>query len=157
MAAGSGVGNLALEEILKATLDLDTDSLHIMLVDDDYVFDASKDVVDLEDDSVNDAHHHEAVATNYTGGFEGAGRKAATVAVAHNDTDDRGEVTVGDLTWSSLGNGSNDTVGAALLIKHGTSDTDSRVIACWDLVDTLTDGDDFVLNFAATGGNIRIG
>ncbi len=153
----SGMGNKALEEILKGIIDLDTDALKIMLVDDSYVFDPDVDVVDPDDDSVNDAHHHEVVATNYTGDFGGAGRKAATLSVAENDTDDRADVTIGDLIWTALGGAVNDNVGMALLIQEITNDQASRVIAAFDITDTPTNGGDFTLDFAASGGNIQIG
>jgi hypothetical protein len=151
MAAGSGVGNKALEDTLKGLIAWHNDTLKVMLVDDDYVFDPDVDVVDPDDDSVNDAHHHEIVATNYTGGFGGAGRKTATVGVAEDDANDRVVVTIADLTWSSLGGAANDTVGAVLLIKEDTDDTQSRVLMCFDCADTLTNGGDFTTDFPATG------
>ena len=153
----SGMGNKTLEEILDGTVDLDTDTLKIMLVSDGYEFNPSVDVVDLDDDSINDAHHHEIVATNYIGDFGGAGRKTASVTIAEDDANDRVNVTIGDLTWTSLGGAVNDTVGTLLLIAEGTSDLDSRVIAAFDIADTATDGTDFVLDFPASGGAIRIG
>lgn len=153
----SGMTNTALKEILNGTIDLDTDSLKVMLVDNDYVFDPDNPVVDKNDDSVQDAHHHELVATNYVGDFGGAGRKAATVTVDQNDTTNKGTVALASLTWTSLGGAANDTIGMALLIKEGTSDLDSRIIAAWDVTDTPTNGGNVTLNFGGSAPNITVG
>jgi len=153
----SGVTNQALLEILNGTIDPDDDTLKIMLVDDDYVFDPDVSVIDPDDDSVNDAHHHELVATNYTGDYGGAGRKTATVTIAKDDTNDRANIKIADLTWTSLGGAANDTVGAALLVKEITDDKSSRVIACFDISNTPTNGGNFTLDFDPTNGNVRVG
>jgi hypothetical protein len=77
----SGFTNKALSETFKGNLDWDDDALKIMLVDSTFVFDPDKWEVDQNDDSVNDAHHHEIAVTGYAGGYGGVGRKAATVVI----------------------------------------------------------------------------
>jgi len=98
----------------------------------------------------------EITATNYARGFGGAGRKAATVTPTEQDASDRGVAIIDDITWTALGGAANDTVGFACLIKEATSDADSELIAVFDLADTPTNGSDFVLDFDAAAGNIRL-
>ena len=138
--------NDALKKIMDGDLDLGTDTLKVMLVDDDFVFDPDVSAVDPDDDSVNDAHHHEIVATNYTGGYEGAGRKTAAIGAAVvDDTNDGAYCVIDDITWTALGGVANDTVGMALLIQEITDDPGSLVIAALDITDFLTNGSDFLL------------
>lgn len=154
----SGLYVTGLSELLDGTIDLDDDTLKIMLVDDNYVYDPDHDVIDNGGDDATDPSYNEITATNYTGGFEGAGRKTATVAVEADKTNDRVNVVVTDLTWTALGGASNDTIGGAILIKEGENDAASRLIAFFDVTDTSTNGGDITLDFAAAGtGNIQVG
>lgn len=146
MASGWYVEGLA--ACLDGTIDLDDDTIKVMLVDNNYTFDTDHDYVD-------DISGDEITATNYTGGFGGAGRKTATIVIQADTTNDRVEVVLSDLTWSSLGGAANDTVGGAVLIKEVTADSDSIPIAFWDLTDTTTNGGDFTLDFSSDG-NLQI-
>lgn len=151
----SGLTNRGLLMMLENDLDLESDTVKIMLVDDTFAFDPDVYVVDKNDDSVNDAHHHEISVSGYTGGFNGAGRKTATVAINQDDTNDRVNIVLTDLTWTTLAAGA--TIGMALLIQEVTNDQDSIIIAAFDLSpDIATNGGDFDLDFS-TGGDIQIG
>lgn len=144
-----------LKEILDGTIDIDNDTLKVMLVDDNYTFNCDHDVVDPGSNGAADASHNEIVATNYTGGHAGAGRKTATVTVTANKTDDRVDIKIDDLTWTSLGGGANDTIAGAILFKEGANDAASRLLAYFDVTNTVTNGGDITLNFDATS-NIRV-
>lgn len=146
MAAGAysrGVLN-----ILNGTIDLDTTALKFMLVDNTYTYDADHDFV-------NDLV--EITATNYTAGFAGAGRKAATVTLTEQTASNRVVTIFSNLTWSSLGGGTNDTVQAGVLIREITNDAASIPIVFLDFTggNVTTNGSDFTISFDATNGNLR--
>ena len=149
----SFVYNEGLKEIVDNTIDVDSDTCKLMLVDSSYT--ANKD-----DNFANTAAAGEISVTGYAGGFSGSGRQSLAVAVATNDTDDRVELTLNggsDLTWSSLASGA--TIVAAVLYRHDTSDSASRLLAYFDFAaDIATNGGDVTLSFnnAGAGGNIRL-
>lgn len=146
------VYNRAAKEIIDRTLDI-TSGCKVMLVTSAYVANRDHDFVD--EGGANDPTDAEITATNYTRGFGGAGRKAATVGFSEQDANDRAIITIGDLTWTALGGAVNDTIAAAILIKEITNDAASKLIAYFDLTSTPTNGSDFTLDFDATNGNIR--
>ena len=156
----SGWYNKGLRECVDGTIDLDTDSdLRLMLVDDNYTYDADHEVVDNGGDDATDPSFNEITATNYTGGHQGAGRKQPTITLQENDTDNRVDIALSDQTWTSLGGATNDTIGGAILMKDGSADdTTARVIAFFDVSDTATNGSDVTLDFLAlgSGGNLRL-
>lgn len=124
-----------------------------MLVGSEYTYDPDHDFIAAG--GANDPDDAEIDATNYTRGFGGAGRKAATVTFAEQDGNNRAVIKIADLTWTELGGAFNDTVEGAILIKEGTNDADSSLVAYFDLPTTPTNGSDFGLNFDDTDGNIR--
>lgn len=148
----SGNYNRATKEIIDRTLDITT-GCKIMLVGAEYTFNPDDDFVDAG--GANDPVDAEIDATNYVRGFGGAGRKAASITFEEQDANNRAVVKIADLTWTALGGALNDTVEAAILIKEGAADTDSKLITYFDLPTTPTNGSDFSLDFDATDGNIR--
>jgi hypothetical protein len=148
--------NLGLKEVTDNTLDIDTDTLKVMLVTSGYVPDQDDDVVDAA--GANDPIDHEISVTGYTPGWGNSGRKTPSIVVVENDTDNRVDIGIqSDLVWTSLGVGA--TIAGAILIKEGgANDTTSRLICYWDVTDTPTNGGDITLDFtvAASGGNIRL-
>ena len=117
--------NKALVDILTGVIDLDTDVLKMMLVNSTYTANRDDDVVDAG--TGTDAESGEIVATNYTRGWGGAGRKTVTITVTEQDANDRAVVILADITWTALGGATNDTAVAAVLIKEGVAnDTTSR-------------------------------
>lgn len=143
--------NRAMRRILDRTLDITT-GCKVMLCGAGLTADQDTDFIGSAGGS---AGATEITATNYTRGFGGAGRKAATTTFAEQDANNRAVVIVGDLTWTALGGAVNDTVGFACLVKEVSSDADSELIAVFDLTDTPTNGSDFTLDFDATNGNVR--
>lgn len=147
----------AIKDAMCGAIDMDTDTLKIMLLDSDYV--DSKDRKFVDDGTADDPASHEISVTNYTGGFGGAGRKTATVTAQVNDTDDSADFAIADLTWTTLGGASNAEVGFAALIKEITNDAASKIIAVFELATaTNTNGGDFELDMVAlaSGGNANI-
>lgn len=148
----SGMYNRALKEITDRTLDITT-GCKVMLVNSTYTYDPDNDFVAAG--GANDPDDAEITATNYARGFGGAGRKAATLTFVEQDANNRAVIRIADLTWTALGGATNDTVEGAILIKEGTSDADSKLVAYFDLPTTPTNGSDVVLDFDGTDGNIR--
>jgi hypothetical protein len=149
----------AVAECLIGTIDLNTDTLKLMLVTPGYVYDPDHTVIDNGANNSTDPSFNEISATNYTGGFGGGGRKTATITGNTIDTStNKAYLTITDLTWSSLGGASNATVGALILVKEITNDTASRLIAYLGITNRATDGSDFPINFASAGelGNLQI-
>lgn len=142
--------NKAKEEILSGTIDLNADTLKLMLVDSTYTADPDTLVVDAA--GASDIIDAEISVTGYTGGWGGAGRKTLTNKSFTNDSGtDRAifDSTV-DYTWSSLGAGA--TIVAAVLIKEGGSDdTTSRPIVYIDTNDVSTNGGDITLQLDTNG------
>lgn len=147
----SFVYNTAAKEIADGTIDLLNDTIKVMLVTSSYTANRDDDVVDAG--GANDPVDHEIVATNYTGGWGGAGRKTlASKAITTDKTNDRGEFDATDVTWTSLGGAQNATIAAAILIKEGVAnDTTSRLIAYHDLTDTPTNGGNITIVWDAEG------
>lgn len=135
-------------------IDLDGDAgLKVMLLDAGYTPNKDNDFVD---DSVPGTN--EIVATNYTGGFGGAGRKAlATKAVNLDNTNDRAVWDADDVVWTSLGGATNDTVATAVYFKEITSDALSPVVLQLDInPDVTTNGGNLTIEHAA-GATLGIG
>jgi hypothetical protein len=79
-------------------------------------------------------------------------RKAlANEAVNKDDANDRAEFDADDVTWSALGVGTRQTVGA-LLYEHVTNDADSPIIAYVEFSGAVThDGSNFTIEWSAEG------
>jgi hypothetical protein len=119
----------------------------VMLVGSGYTYNPDHDYVS----QVNSA---EISCSGYTGGFGGAGRKALTLTPVEDDANDRAIVKIADVTWTALGTGA--TIAAAVIVREGTSDADSKLVAHLDIPDTPTNGSNFTLTFDATNGNLRL-
>lgn len=144
----STVYNRAAKEILDGTIDLTT-GMKIMLVDNVYAEDPDHDFIDNGADDTTDPSFNEITATNYTGGFAGAGRKSVTLTFAEVDASNKATITIPETTWTALGGAANDTIGGVILIDENTADTDSVVIAFINLTsDLTTNGSD--VTFPAT-------
>jgi hypothetical protein len=153
----SGLYQSGLKLILDGTIALGTTACKLMLVDTGYTFNPDHTVIDNGANDATDPSFNEIVATNYTGGYAGAGRKSATITLQANNTDNRVDVAIADVTWTALGGATNDTIGGAILVREVTDDTASKLLAFFDLTDTPTNGSDITLDFTAlgSGGNIR--
>jgi len=129
-------------------IDLDTDTIKVMLVAAGYVPDADDEFVD--EGGADDPIDHEISVTGYTGGFGGSGRKTIALTVTKDNANDRAVVDGPDQTWTALGAGA--TIAGAVFIKEGTDDTDTELIFYVDLApDTATNGNDFTAAWDAVG------
>ena len=151
----SGAYQKGIDDVFKGTIQFGTTALKIMLVNAGYTFDPDHTVVDPGVNNSTSPKFNEVVATNYTGGFGGAGRKTATCSTSVQNANNRTVVIITDITWTALGGATNDTVAAAILIKETTDDTLSRLIAYLDFANTPTNGSDFTLDFDGTNGNLQ--
>lgn len=130
------------------TINLLSNTIQVMLVDDTYVGNADDDLVD--DGSANDPASKEIAVTGYTAGFGGTGRKTlAGKTITTDDANDRVEFDANDVTWTALGAGA--TIGAIILYKRNTADTDSQLIAKFEVTDTPTNGSDITAQWNTEG------
>lgn len=146
-------------KICNGTIDVDTSTLKVMLVKSTYTYDPDHNFVDDGTSNATCLLAKEISATNYTGGYGGGGRKTASITLQKSDANNRVEIAIADLTWTSLGGASNDTPsGCALIFETGGADTTAIPIAFLDFSDTPTNGGNFTLDFAAlgSGGNLQI-
>lgn len=144
------VYDAAMADVASGALNLATDVLKLMLVTSSYT--ATK-----SDTVVSQASGAEIVATNYTGGFGGSGRKSAPRTITTDTTNNVVRMIFsGNAVWPALGGATNATIAAALLVKEaGAADSTSRLVAYFPLSSPLTtNGSDITLTVDATLGNI---
>ena len=137
-----------------ATLNIDllADTIKCMLTSTATPYTPNEDDDFVDGGGANDPIDAEAVVTNYTGAFGGSGRKTlASKAVVTDKTNNRAEFDCADITWTALGNGTNQTIAHAIFIKEITNDAASPLIALFDFSDFTTNGSDFTLQFDAEG------
>jgi hypothetical protein len=126
---------------------LASDTLKIMLLRSTYT-------VNPDNKFVSDIVASECTATNYTGGFGGAGRKTlASKTITADDTNNRAVFDAADpAAWTALGGATNNTLRYCAIIKEVTNDAASQVIAILDFgADFNTNGGDFSVAFNALG------
>lgn len=99
---------------------------------------------------VSDVVADEFTGTGYTGGHNGAGRKALASKTITDDTaNDRIELDAADPSaWTGL---NGDTVAWAIVFEQGASDAASQLICALDPADLTTNGGDVTLSFNAEG------
>lgn len=145
--------NRAAAGVLNGSINLLTDTLKAMLIDNSYTADRDDDFI-----TASGVGAAEITATNYAGGFAGAGRKTlAGRTVSEDDPNDRAELDANDVPWTALGGAVNDTIQAVVIVKEGTSDADSELIAYIDTstgtpsLPFTTNGSDFTAVVNAEG------
>lgn len=126
-----------------------------MLLDNNpTVYTISPDTNFVDEGGASDVLDAEYVGSGYTGGFGGAERKAlASKAWTEDDGNDRGEFDAADLTWSSIGGGS-ETIDILVIIDEtgASADTDTEVIALIDSgLPVTTNGGDVTVQWNAEG------
>lgn len=130
------------------TINLLSNTIQVMLVATTYTGNADDDFVD--DGGANDPASHEISVTGYTPGFGGTGRKTlAGKTIVTDDANDRAEFDANDVAWTALGTGA--TIGSVILYKRNTSDSDSQLIAKFDVTDTPTNGGDITVQWNSEG------
>jgi hypothetical protein len=144
----NGVYNKGLEELAKATTDLDASDLRLLLVKSSYTF--NKDHLTVDDGSANDPASHELTVGGY------ARQALASEAVTRDDTNDVAYLDADDVPFGALATG--ETIGGAVLFRHTGTDTTAPLIAFYDLADTPTNGSPITVQWAtpANGGVLKL-
>jgi hypothetical protein len=120
---------------LTAGIDLEDDTINVLLVDDTYTADKTHDFV-------ADVVADELSGTGYTRKTL-AGKTVTLDGVNHRVTFD-----ATDPVWTGLDAG---TIGGAVVFKQVTNDADSPVLCFLDPTNLTTNGSDVTLQFNAAG------
>lgn len=142
------VYNKGLEELGKATTDLDGSTLTLMLVKSSYS--VNKDHLFVDDGSANDPASHEVTVGGYSR------QNLANKTVTRDDTNDFAYLDADDIAYGALAAG--ETIGGAVLFRNTGSDATSPLIAFYDLTDTPTNGSTITNQWAtpANGGVLKL-
>lgn len=144
----NAVYNKGLEELAKATTDLDASDLRLMLVKSSYTF--NKDHLTVDDGSANDPASHELAVGGY------ARQALGSETVTRDDTNDFAYLDADDVPFGALAAG--ETIGGAVLFRHTGADNTAPLIAFYDLTDTPTNGSTITVQWAtpANGGVLKL-
>jgi len=116
--------NGGLKRILEGSVNLTSDTLKMMLLDNAYV-------LNPDHEFISDILAREVAGTGYTGGFGGSGRKTlAGKSFAKDDTLNEARFDATDPVWSGADFG---TAGFLALVKEVTTNADSPVLGILDL------------------------
>ncbi len=155
MASGWYIQGLV--DIGNGLIDLDNDTLAVMLVDENYTYDPDHDVVDNGGNDATDPSFNELQGvTNYVDGFGGGGRKMPVLTGTKDAGNNRAKWDLTNITWTAIGGGGEGNVSAAILIKEITNDAASRLIAFFDLTTTPVNGGDLTADYDANDGDLRL-
>ncbi len=134
----SFVYNSAKVAMIDGTIDLDTDTINVLLVTSPYT--PNKDTHDFRDDVTN-----EVVGTGYTTG----GKALVSKTVTQDNTNDRAKFDADDLAWTAA----TITARAAVLYKaRGGSSSADELIAYIDfLADKASTAATFTIQWHADG------
>lgn len=157
MAEDPFVYNYGAQEIANGNIDWANDAaIKVMFVTASYSANRDHNFVE---EGAGDANQHEIVTDGYTGGFNGAGRKAlASKTIAESEANDRvvfdAANFTGGTTWSALGGVTPGTIAGAIIIKEITNDLASVLICYLDFTESTltTNGSDVDLTFHNTNG-----
>lgn len=126
--------------LLGTGLNLNTASLHLVLVANTYTFNNDHNtLVDLEGSEITTS-----TVTGYTR------QTLSSKSVIEDDTNDFAYLYAGNVIFSTLGTGN--TVGGAVLVANtggGTTNANCAVLAFYDIVDTPTNGGDITIQWAS--------
>ena len=131
----SKVYNPGLLKLLNGTIDFDTDTIKLLLVDTNHTFTKSHEFV-------SDIVANEASGTGYS-------RKTlANADILEDFANDRVKFDADDISYTALDAG---TIASAIIYKEVTNDADSPLIADIDFTDLVTNGSDVDLRVNADG------
>tara|TARA_E500000178_G_scaffold328493_1_gene358525 strand:+ start:412 stop:837 length:426 start_codon:yes stop_codon:yes gene_type:complete len=131
----SKVYNPGLLKLLNGTIDFDTDTIKLLLVDTNHTFTKSHEFV-------SDIVANEASGTGYS-------RKTlANADILEDFANDRVKFDADDISYTALDAG---TIASAIIYKEVTNDADSPLIADVDFTDLVTNGSDVDLRVNADG------
>ncbi|QCC48103.1 hypothetical protein [Halobellus limi] len=127
--------------LLNGGVDLDTDTIRALIIDDSAAYTPDIDTHIYVDDVT--AVANEMSGTGYT-------RKTLNVSVSTDNTNDQGVVDADDLSYTGLDAG---TIQGVLIYKEVTTDSDSPVVGWYESADfpLPTNGGDVTLTINASG------
>ena len=144
----SFMSNKAKRDMLAGSILWLTDTIRILLVKGTNATAENPDH-DFLSQAVDGVNGIEADATNY------ARKTLASKGINEDDANDRAEIDAGDVTWTSLGGTTDNTIVGAWIYKQvGGDDTtpgDDPIIFFIDIADTSTNGGDFTIQWDAEG------
>ena len=129
--------NIFKKSIMNGGIDLDTDTLKVMLVTDSYTpdIDADLDRADVTNEITGD-------------GYTEGGATLGSVTITQDDTNDRGVFDAADTTWASS---SITARGAVIYLSTGTA-ADDLLIAYKDFgADKTSSNGNFTITWSADG------
>lgn len=130
-------------DVMGGSTNLTASGIKCMLVSTGYTFDPDHHFI-------SDVVANEISVVNYTGGFNGSGRKLLTAkTINEDDVNDLAYFDAADVTWTSLGVGA--TIGGTVIVRELTADSNSILIAFMDLTDTATNGGDITVSWNVSG------
>jgi len=125
------------KNIMNGSIDLDTDTIKVMLTTSTY--EPSQD-----NDTYMNQVTNEVTGTGYTAG----GATLANEAVTQDNTDNEGVLDADDVTWST----STITARYAVIYKSSGASTTSPLICCIDFgADKSSSGGNFTIQWNAEG------
>ena len=127
----------------EAPLDLLGDVVKLALMNTAYSINAATH------DFFDDISANEITATNYSS--RGNALASKTIAL---DGSGRSVFDAAAVTFSSIGNGTNDTTDQAVLLREqdsGATNGNSRLLSHYSIPSTTTNGGDIVIRWASTG------
>lgn len=129
--------NKGIFKIHDSTINLASDTIVCLLLNDSYVHDPAHDFI--SDVSANEI------------GVSGYSRQTlSNKTLTEDDTNDRAVFdNTADITFSSLASG--ETIGWAVIARNTGNDATSELICALDVTDTPTNGGDIVIAFHADG------
>jgi hypothetical protein len=131
----SNLYNPGLEKLLSNSIDYDSDTIKVILVDTNHTFDKT-------DEFVSDIVANEASGTGYS--RKTLANKSQTLDTAN----DRVEFDADNPTYTALDAG---TIASVVIFKEVTNDADSPLIANIDFPDLVTNGSDVELRINSEG------
>lgn len=134
----NAIPNSFKKHIMNGGIDLDTDTIKVMLLDSNHSND-----IDAQE-FIDDVSANEVEGTGYTAG----GAALASKAVTQDDTDDEGVFDAADLTWSN----STITARYAAIYKDTGTPATSPIVAIIDFgEDKVSSAGNFTITWAAEG------
>lgn len=135
--------------LIGTGLNLDTANLHLVLVANTYTFNNDHNtLVDLEGSEITTS-----TVTGYVR------QVLNNTSVVEDDTNDFAYLTADNVTFTTLGTGN--TIGGAVLVANtggSGANSNSQLLAFYDIVDTPTNGGDITIQWANTvnGGVLKL-
>jgi len=125
------------KDVMAGNVDLDTDTIYVMLVTSSYT-------PDIDAHTVRDDVTNEVTGTGYTAG----GAEITSKAVTQDDTDDEGVFDGANVTWAS----STITARGAVVYKSTGAAATDNLVAYFDFTaDKSSNNGDFTIQWSTEG------